>query len=56
MTGLFIDIEPYIVDLEEEKMERALQEAVEQVEEYRYYPSAMNYRACPESKRPRKRR
>lgn len=56
MTGLFIDIEPYVVDLEEEKMERALQEAVEQVEEYRYYPSAMNYRAYPESKRPRKRR
>lgn len=56
MTGLFIDIEPYIVDLEEEKMERALQEAVEQSEEYRYYSSAMNYRAYPESKRPRKRR
>lgn len=56
MTGLFIDIEPYVVDLEEEKMERALQEAVEQVEEYRYYPSAMNYRAYPESKRPRKQR
>lgn len=56
MTGLFLDITPYIVDLDEEKMERAAQEAVEQVEEYRYYPSAMNYRAYPESKRPRKRR
>jgi len=42
MTGLFIDIAPYIVDLDEERMERALQDAVEQTEEYRYYPSAMN--------------
>lgn len=55
MTGLFIDIDPYIVDLDEERMERALQDAVEQTEEYRYYPSAMNYRPYPESKRPRKR-
>lgn len=56
MTVLFIDIDPYIVDLDEERMERALQEAVEQVEEYRYYSSSMNYQAYPESKRPRKRR
>ena len=42
MTGLFIDIDPYIVDLDEERMERAMQEAAEEREEYYYYPSAMN--------------
>lgn len=51
MTGLYIDIDPYIVDLDEERMERALQDAVEQTEEYSYYPSAMNYRPYRETGR-----
>lgn len=41
---LILDISPYIVDLDEERMERAMQEAVEKSEEYSYYPSAMNSR------------
>ena len=51
MTGLFIDIDPYIVDLDEERMERAMQEAAEEREEYLYYPSAMNKRPHRETAR-----
>lgn len=48
---LILDISPYVVDLDEERMERAMQEAAEESEEYLYYPSAMNKRPYRETAR-----